>query len=141
VFLFLDGSFFVSTHSFVATYRLFLRLQDIGPRFGDQDAFGTWINKKTLHWTEAVTDLASVAKNNFPQSAYYGLQKALQQQEKWQLVQRVKKDIGMDFVEVERAISELFLPALFGDTYDDDDLRRSLASLPVKQACRLGTTT
>jgi hypothetical protein len=38
----------------------------LGGFIGDQDAFGTWINEKTLHWTEAVTDLASIAKNNFP---------------------------------------------------------------------------
>jgi hypothetical protein len=78
-----------------------------------------------------VTDLASVAKN-FPQSAYSGLQKSLQQE--WQFVQRVRKDTGMDFLEVERAISQSFLPALFGDAYDDDDPRRRLASLPVKHA-------
>jgi hypothetical protein len=78
-----------------------------------------------------MTDLASVAKN-FPQSAYSGLQKLLQQE--WQIVQRVRKDTDMDFSKVERAISQSFLPALFSNAYDDDDPRRRLASLLVKHA-------
>jgi hypothetical protein len=75
--------------------------------------------------------LASVA-NNFPQSAYSGLQKLLQQE--WQFEQRVRKDIGMEFTNVKRAISQSFLPALFGNNYDEDDPCRRLTSLPVKHA-------
>jgi hypothetical protein len=90
---------------------------------GNQDPFETWIREKTQHWSEAVTDLASFAKN-FPQSAYSGLQKVLQQE--WQFVQRVKKDIGMEFTNVERAISQSFLPDIF------DNPPHSLTCLPVK---------
>jgi hypothetical protein len=50
-----------------------------------------------------------------PQSAYSGLQKSLQQE--WQFVQRVRKDIGDEFTEIEEAISLLFLPSKLGDDY------------------------
>jgi hypothetical protein len=50
-------------------------------------------------------------------------------------VQRVIKEIGGKFTEVEKAISQAFLPALFGDVLvDEDDPRLALASLPVKHA-------
>jgi hypothetical protein len=74
----------------------------LGGFIGDQDAFEAWIKEQSTCWAEAVTDLASVMKN-FPQSAYSGLQKLLQQE--WQFVQRVRKDFGMEFTNVERAIA------------------------------------
>jgi hypothetical protein len=74
----------------------------LGGFIGDQDAFEPWIKEQSTRWAEAVMDLASIAKN-FPQLAYSGLQKSLQQE--WQFVQRVRKDIGMEFTNVERAIS------------------------------------
>jgi hypothetical protein len=40
----------------------------------------------------------------------------------------------MEFTDVERAISQSFLPTLFGDDYDDNDPRHRLASLPFKHA-------
>jgi hypothetical protein len=103
----------------------------LGAFIGDQDAFEPWIREKSIRWAKAVTDLASITKN-FPQSAYSGLQKLLQKE--WHFVQRVKKDICMEFTDVERAMSQSFLPALFGDHYNDDDSRRRLTSLPVKHA-------
>jgi hypothetical protein len=48
------------------------------------------------------------------------LQKSLQQE--WQFVQRVVKDIGDAFTDVEK-VSQSFLPALFGDDFDEDDPR------------------
>jgi hypothetical protein len=102
-----------------------------GGFIGEKPAFDEWIRKKTKSWTEAVTDLAVVAKN-FPQSAYSGLQKSLQQE--WQFVQRVKEGVGEKFTAIEEAISNTFLPALFGDEYDEDDPCWKLACLPVKHA-------
>jgi hypothetical protein len=80
-----------------------------------------------------VADLASAAPN-FPQAAYSGLQKSLQQE--WQFVQcqRVTKNIGPEFEAVEVALSRTFLSTLFGDDYDDDDPRRNISCLPVKWA-------
>jgi hypothetical protein len=69
----------------------------------------------------------------FPQSAYTGLQKSLQQE--WQYLQRVCKDIGDEFSDLWKAISETFLSALYGDELEVDqtlDPRISLAILPVK---------
>ncbi len=69
----------------------------------------------------------------YPQSAYSGLQKSLQQE--WQFVQRVVKDVGEEFEGIEKALARTFLPALFNDDYDvAADPRRQLASLPVKHA-------
>jgi hypothetical protein len=59
--------------------------------------------KKTKFWTEAVTDLTSVTQA-FPQAAYSGLQKSLQQE--WQFVQRVPKRIGPEFASVEQTLAE-----------------------------------
>jgi hypothetical protein len=92
----------------------------------DQDA---WIEGKATSWTAAVKELAKVAVR-FPQSAYAGLQKSLQQE--WQFLQRVVPEIGDKFAGVERAISDDFLPALFDDKICESDKRRALAGLPVK---------
>jgi hypothetical protein len=98
----------------------------------DQDAFETWIPEKPKHWSETVMELALVAKN-FPQSAYSGLHKSLQQE--WQFVQRIKKVVGEEFNDIKKAISQTFLPALFGHDYDDDDPCHSLVTcLPMKHA-------
>jgi hypothetical protein len=48
----------------------------LGGFIGDQDAFEPWIKEQSTCWVVAVMDLASVM-NNFPQSAYSGLQKLL----------------------------------------------------------------
>jgi hypothetical protein len=98
---------------------------------GEEEALNEWLGKKTKFWTEAVTDLTSVTQA-FPQAAYSGLQKSLQQE--WQFVQRVTKGIGPEFAAVEQTLAKTFLPTLFGDEYNDDDPRRALAGLPVKWA-------
>jgi hypothetical protein len=103
----------------------------LGGFIGEEDARREWLREKAEVWKEAVLDLASAAPN-FPQAAYSGLQKSLQQE--WQFVQRVTKNIGPEFESVEQALSETFLPTLFGDDYGDDDPRRDISCLPVKWA-------
>jgi hypothetical protein len=103
----------------------------LGGFIGEDEALRAWLRVKTEAWEEAVSDLASVAPN-FPQTAYSGLQKSLQQE--WQFVQRVTKGIGPEFQNVELALSRTFLPTLFGDNYDEDDPRRKISCLPVKWA-------
>ena len=103
----------------------------MGGFIGEDKALNEWLGGKTKFWTEAVTDLASVTQA-FPQAAYSGLQKSLQQE--WQFVQRVTKGIGSEFAVVEQTLANTFLPTLFGDEYDDEDPRRALAALPVKWA-------
>jgi hypothetical protein len=104
----------------------------LGGYIGEKESLVLWLREKVAYWTEAVKELASVA-GPFPQSAYAGLQKSLQQE--WQFVQRVIKGIGEEFTDVQKAISEIFLPALCSDTLDKkDDVRLLLQSLPVKHA-------
>jgi hypothetical protein len=64
-----------------------------------------------------------------PETALAGLQKLLQQE--WQFVQRVIDGIGDDFATIEEAISNLFLPVLFGDSIECD-YSRKVVELPVK---------
>ena len=106
----------------------------LGGFIGEKDAFDEWIQEKVEDWMKGVIELASVAKA-YPQSAYAALQRSLQQQ--WQFLQRVQKDTGEKFQSVTDAISDTFLPALFGDTIDKNDprdCRVDLACLPVKHA-------
>jgi hypothetical protein len=84
----------------------------LGGFIGEDEALNEWLGEKTKFWTEAVTDLTPVTQA-FPQAAYSGLQKSLQQE--WQLVQRVTKGIGPEFASVEQSLAEIFLPTLFGD--------------------------
>jgi hypothetical protein len=76
-----------------------------------------------------VADLASITPE-YPQTAYSGLQKSLQQE--WQFVQRATKGIGSEFENVARTLSHTFLQTLFGDNYAGDDPRYQLSCLPVK---------
>ncbi|WP_288993061.1 hypothetical protein, partial [uncultured Marinobacter sp.] len=104
----------------------------LGGFIGEKDTRDRWIQGKVALWSEGVTELASVA-DTYPQSAYAGLQKSLQQQ--WQFVQRVVDGIGENFTDVQKAITECFLPALFRDILDEkDDVRLLLCGLPVKHA-------
>jgi hypothetical protein len=98
---------------------------------GEHEAQDIWIQEKVAEWADAVEELASAAVN-YPQSAYTALLRSLQQE--WHFFQRVVKDIGDAFTDVEKAISQYFLPALFGDDFDEDDPRLRLAGLPVKHA-------
>jgi hypothetical protein len=101
----------------------------LGGFIGEDDALREWLREKPKHWEEAVADLATVAPN-FPQTAYAGLQKSLQQE--WQFVQRVTQGIGPEFRDIELVLAKTFLPTLFGDDYDEVDPRRKLSCLPVK---------
>jgi hypothetical protein len=89
------------------------------------------VSDEVSDWTSAISDLASVAISH-PQSAYAGLQKSLQQE--WQSVQRVVEGMGDDLSDLEKAITDLFLPSLFADQYDESDPRHNLSKLPVKFA-------
>ena len=70
----------------------------MGGFIGEDEALNEWLMEKTKFWEEAVTDLTSVTQV-FPQVAYSGLPKSLQQE--WQFVQRVTKGIGPAFASME----------------------------------------
>jgi hypothetical protein len=90
-----------------------------------------WVQEKVTFWTSAVTDLAFAALSH-PQAAFAGLQQSLQH--KWQFIQRVIDDIGDCSFDVQAAIADIFLPALYGETLKDCTYRRNLSALPVKFA-------
>jgi hypothetical protein len=89
-----------------------------------------WVNSKTSDWSKAVGELSPVAAR-FPQSAYAGLQKSLQQE--WQFLQRVTDGLGKEFRGIEEALSTKFLPALFGVAETNKTLRQ-LVCLPVQKS-------
>jgi hypothetical protein len=104
----------------------------LGGFLGANEDLQAWLKDKASTWEHAVGELAGIAPK-YPQTAYTGLQKSLQNE--WQFVQCVKPGIGDHFHGVEVALATKFLPALFGESIDDDgDPRRILASLPVKHA-------
>jgi hypothetical protein len=63
------------------------------------------VRGKTDAWATAVTTLAKVCKR-YPQLAYAGLQKSLQQE--WQFLQRVTDGISTEFESVESSLKEDF---------------------------------
>ena len=78
-------------------------------------------------WKKGVKTLARIAKR-YPQTAYAGLTKSLQTE--WTYVQRVVPNIASSFKEIEKAIAEDFLPALF----EGDPPERKITQLPVRIA-------
>ncbi len=103
----------------------------LGGYIGSQADRELWVQEKVSFWTSAVTDLAFAALSH-PQTAFAGLQKSLQHE--WQFIQRVIDDIGDCFFELEDAITNIFLPALYGESLKDCTYRRKLSALPVKFA-------
>jgi hypothetical protein len=107
----------------------------LGGFISEDIALRSWLQEKAKNWEEAVADPAEVAPN-FPQTAYSGLQKALQQE--WQFVQRVTKGIGSDCQDFKLVLAKTFLPTLFGDDYNESDPHHKLSCLPVKWAASPG---
>jgi hypothetical protein len=99
----------------------------IGGFIGSEDALNEWIQPKIDAWTAGVRTLAKVAKR-FPQTAYAGLTKSLQTE--WTYLQRVVPNIAAKFQQVEDAIAQDFLPALF----DSEPPDRDITQLPVRLA-------
>jgi hypothetical protein len=102
----------------------------LGGFIGEAAAQKTWLEAKTKDWAEAVSELAMVAER-YPQAAYAGLQKSLQQE--WQFLQRVTHGLGDEFSAIEQTLTSEFLPALFG-VDGVEDTHKLLACLPVKAA-------
>jgi hypothetical protein len=111
------------------------RSRYLGGFIGSDRDLHEWLKDNVSTWEHAIGELSMLA-TKYPQSAYTGLQKFLQNE--WQSVQRVKPGIGEHFQRVEKALATQFLPALFGESLatatDDTDPRRLCACLPVKHA-------
>ncbi len=105
------------------------RTRYLGGFIGSDEARQEWLMPQIQRWVRGVTKLTTIAKR-YPQSAYVGLTKLLQSE--WMYLQRVVPDTAEAFEEVEKALAEVFLPALLGQP-DCTELR-GLFALPVKQA-------
>jgi hypothetical protein len=57
-------------------------------------------------------------------------------QQEWQFVQRVVEGIGKDVSEVEKAITNLFLPSLFADQFDENNPRCKTVTAELK-VCKI----
>eukprot|EP00978_Attheya_sp_CCMP212_P028313 scaffold97435_cov93-Attheya_sp.AAC.3 len=68
--------------------------QYLGGFVGARVEMKEWIGEKADEWTAGIKAIAKVAPQ-FPQMAYAGIQKSLQQE--WQFVQRVINGIGGEF--------------------------------------------
>jgi hypothetical protein len=102
----------------------------LGRFIGEAAPQEEWVRGKTNARASAVTTLAKVCKR-YPQLAYAGLQKSLQQE--WQFLQPVTDGISTEFESVESSLKEDFLPALLVQSKIGQPLRDLLA-LPVKHA-------
>ena len=105
--------------------------QFLGGFVGEPSTRNQWLKSNISDWVYGVQELAQVAQS-YPQTAYAGLQKSLQQE--WQYLQRVTEGTSDHFSPIEKAICDDFLPALFGEPRLEDNCRRPLAALPVKHA-------
>jgi len=95
----------------------------IGTFVGDRRFLRDWLQPQIDDWVAAVKDLANVS-GHFPQSAYAGLVKALQNE--WTYIQRLTPNIGPYFAPVESAIHSVFIKKLMGD---DEVVGAKLCSL------------
>jgi hypothetical protein len=66
----------------------------LGGLIGEAHEQQDWIRKKTVSWVAAIHELSLVAEK-YPQVAYAGLQKSLQQE--WQFLQHVMQDLDEEF--------------------------------------------
>ena len=123
------------TQSFLQAEELEFELKTghrfLGGFLGEASTRHEWLKDLISKWESGVQELAYVA-SSYPQTAYAGLQKSLQQE--WQYIQRVSEDIAEYFAPIEESICKTFLPALFGESHLDDNYRRPLSTLPVKHS-------
>ena len=104
--------------------------QYLGGFIGGSKADKRWLAGKVTGWAASVKTLAGVSRNH-RHSTYAGLRKSLQQE--WALVQWVALGIGDAFGLLEKALWEIFAPALF-EVLGEGSPERGFSCLPVKQA-------
>ncbi|MGL5814518.1 MAG: reverse transcriptase domain-containing protein, partial [Aeromonas sp.] len=104
----------------------------LGGHIGSDTHFTSWLTAKIQTWATAIASLSTAAPR-FPQSAYTGLQKSLQQE--WQHVQRTCPCPPHLFAPLEHAIADTFIPALFQLPVFHPSLPpRHITALPIKRA-------
>lgn len=97
----------------------------LGAFIGDKSLKNDWAFEKNDLWSNALVELSKVAIQ-FPQAAYVGIQKSLQ--DEWQFVQRTTPGLSNQFPPLEDVIESSFFPSLF----DGMVCSRLLSQLPVK---------
>ena len=98
----------------------------VGGFVGDDNTLQEWLTPKLENWRHGVRVLARIARR-YPQSAFAGLRLSLQNE--WQYLQRVLPDSSAIFQPLADAITEDFLPALFGATPEEIANLRDLFEL------------
>jgi hypothetical protein len=99
----------------------------LGGLIGIKSARDEFILNKVKKWTNYVRKFSSLCVDQ-PQSAYIALSKSLQSE--WIYLQRIMSDCDGLFSDVECAISDSFIPSLFGCGITSHE--RSFLSLPVR---------
>ena len=106
----------------------------LGGHVGSSEGRSAYVEEKVKEWLEHLAQLSAAAAR-LPQDAYAAVTKFLSQE--WNYIQRVIPECGPALSPLEKAISEGFLPKLFG--CEISPAERQMFELPVKLA-RLGMT-
>lgn len=109
------------------TFQVTIGRRYLGGFVGESAKAIDWLYDKTSKWETSINRLTATCQD-YPQSAYCAMQKSLQMQ--WQFLQRVFQCDPDAFANIESAIANKFLPALFGSTPPS----RMVTTLPVKLA-------
>ena len=92
----------------------------LGGHIGSPQTRDSWITTQVNGSAHGVTALGNIAKR-FPQTAYAGLVKALQNE--WTYLQRVTTGHGSLYEPIKKAIREYFLPTLLDQTNIGEKMR------------------
>jgi hypothetical protein len=101
----------------------------LGGFVGSGAAEAAWLDPQVDQWVDGVEALAMVARR-YPQTAYAGFAKSIQAE--WQYLQRVTPHIEQAFAQLEKAIAQVFLPALLDASIEEVAKLRPLLALPVR---------
>uniref|UniRef100_A0A1X7U913 Uncharacterized protein n=1 Tax=Amphimedon queenslandica TaxID=400682 RepID=A0A1X7U913_AMPQE len=99
----------------------------LGGTLGCKKARNSFLSDKAAKWSNHICQLSSMCKSQ-PQSAYIVLTKFLQSE--WIFLLRIMPDCDVLFSNVEQALSDSFLPSLFGCSITQTE--RSFFTLPVR---------
>jgi hypothetical protein len=89
----------------------------LGGYIGSQANRELWVQEKGLLLDQCGVRFGRRRSRSHPQTAFAGLQKVLQHE--WQFTRRVIDDIGDCFFDIEAAMTDICLPALYGESLKD----------------------
>ena len=100
----------------------------LGSFIGNHEGTLNFVRQKVIGFVKDIYKLTEVALIN-PQNAYILYINGISQ--RWQYLSRTTPEISEELKPLERAIRTMFLPALFGGRYINDQLRNIIA-LPIR---------